>query len=77
MSRYQEAIAILESLSPDWEWSVSKYGRWYHVLIKNDGLRHEPCYTNALESSTPEGRTDLLESVQCAYKAYQQGENSA
>lgn len=66
-----EALTILEGLADGWEWNLSKYGKWYHCVIRNDGLRHEPCYT----SQNAEFKDDILKVVQYVHEEYLKGEN--
>lgn len=88
MDKHAQAMALLESLPEGWDWSISKHGPWYYVLIRNDGLRHEPFYNSdaiseaALKKKgkvnldTPE-RRDILSCVRAAYDAYLKGEAKA
>ncbi len=84
MATDMDAIAMLEGLPKGWGWSISKYGEWYHVVINNDGLLHEPVYTNAgmspkqpkrgfVSLNTPESR-DMGYCIRFAYAEYEKGE---
>lgn len=74
-----QALDLLLQLPEGWEWSVSKHGQWWHIVIRNDGLKHEPCYTSAEISkgskypNTPESRS-LLACTRFAYREYLKGE---
>jgi hypothetical protein len=70
MNSYEEAISTLNSLPLGWEWGLTKYSQWYHCVISNDGLKHEPVYTQDANCD----RTDLLKVVRSAYEAYRAGE---
>lgn len=70
---YIEALSLLDGLSRVWEWSISKYGDWYHCVISSDGLKHEPVYTS--QNQPRECARDLLACVRFAYEQYQRGEN--
>lgn len=37
-------IGRLSELGEDWEWSVSKYGKWHCCRIAAEGLKDEPIF---------------------------------
>ena len=70
------ALEILERLPEGWEWSISKSpAGCYHVVIRNDGLKHEPCYTSQDMKTGAAARRDLLACVLFTHDLYLQGEH--